>query len=935
MELKYILEHLTGEDRQKASTVILNNNTPAKTVSELLKLGSKKVNEAVQAYNIKKQFEDAGIKGILDSCGETALYKDNLEFGAIIDELNEKSKTAKEVALLEPMLYALQGFKTEKDIQEPYELIEKLYTKLRPYKLVYDYQQKLRDEDPESIDAKKLEQCFTLPQSYIRGFIKAKYMREVRINPLILELHDKLSNLDRLSYIQHDSYMSRNGRVQIKNHLAPVLKGHKRVNEGYLINGKVYEKRGKALKAVEQIRSSIRIDEGVVYGKGFYDYKRKNGKLFINESLAESPAAVQDDEQLSPVDKDVLSGNVELVQVTGMFTICIPEAGLEITIITGETVDFGSGPEPYGDSYQAVYEILKNHGMNESEINASKVFEAADDLDLDLDLDDDEEEKDKDGKPKPKEGEEGTDDKLDLDTVSLGGDEAADAGGEQQPAAPAQPGQPALEPGQEPVDSPEIQELKKSLDDVEEDIMKIDALDPSLKEDPDITDHYAKLVGKKTLIQQELDKLVEESQSQVTQEIINESLQEPAKYQMETVNTNIECYVENVMNFHLQGDKQSIAASLGETLLTIANSALEAEQKTNLSNLVTAFSKDPSSQEIFNQIMSAIGKSAPEEPVNEDLFAQQPYDFTNQSYKVQVPAVGQEELMFKSKEPMTAENWSNAYLCMNEGEAGLQFIPGDEEEKTIVVHDQQAPVAVYDTQEQCLYHNEDTYEAFSAKHGVTGPKHYFVNTNEGEDEYNGKKGHYALAYGKKGRLAKSNVVAENLGITDQSIEDYGQDNAMPIEGDVKTCPTCQSQFRGDRTKYNEAEYCSQTCAGATTQLEHGAGYLFKSDVMVTPEQTILAGQSGTFDKDNGCFVMPDGTEIPVWEGCETVAEKIEACDPTKLQAGTSYKVRGTDRFWTFEGQTGENPLCPLYRFSDTQDNEVDLTEDQVATFICG
>ena len=604
-------------DEAKSIKGIMEAKSDNWAISALAKSDVKGAKELAVWYTTRRSLENMGIVESLKKMKKTKLYESNYDFSynalaGVEQELNVRP----EYQLAQTYLDLLNKYSFDEIVKVEGDKFKKAMGAFASHKLVAEAIDMMRamDELLYSDYIAKLEMAFNLPASHVKDFVIGAFGRRLDPDPIICNLMDSLRLIDNRTQCKVQSYMSSDGRVQITKDIIPSVQvadsgEYMKLGEGYFLvtDKKVTEVDESEVpkKLLEVCRVYEMFDRSggdltILGGKKICRFEKgeKGLELFINESKTEKNKesvrkALREEfgaEEAGECIMQIIQHEQMLVQPQNVVTICLQD-GTTITIVMcGEPCVITSGEaqgiavcqpldKEYMDGFSQEYGV-DLQGVIKDMVSES-IFEAGEDL-----------------------------------LAGIGSDaadmtaNATDLGGEK-------------EEKEDPEKKKEKEELEQEVREVQNNIEKIDMLDQSYKDDQDIKDLYAKLVGQKTIIEKRLEELAQEGEPKaVEKEILDKDIVNEGNTSLEQLKPKMQEYATSIMRNYMNEEEGGNDALIKEAEAAIMSAAeVPAEDKMAMVEALKAYAANPQDKSLYSTVMSMFepgGKVPAQKDINEE-----------------------------------------------------------------------------------------------------------------------------------------------------------------------------------------------------------------------------------------------------------------------------------------------------------------------------
>ena len=491
--------------------------------SKIDKQDISKLKSLFENYSEFSKLYNLGVSESLSNLKNLELYQTNINFSYGIDNLLEKITMCKEYEIIKDIFEFLKDYCWDKNVNSEYEIIKSVFDKFRSHILVINAINSLKEQDEElNLPLiRKLERSFNLPSSHVKNYIHSSFHRLEYRHPIIQDLMDKLQLVSSRSQNSFTGYTSKDGRTKLTQEMMPYHKAN--ASNQYVMVGKNVYKVGKKLSLISEskevykklsqakailLNSHVFNNEFEISGKKFKTSEsglayQGNLNECLNDSLIQGIMELKD---YFAIPQFTCQLNIDGV---GTFHFLIADEETNVTQQIGNTpaeMEEFSTTVPLTESLlrrfcrlsgepQLFLESLKSVGK-------IRLYEA--------DPED----------PKPED-----DLNLDLGDAGAGADEFNfDLNLEDMMSPETDP----LAPEEEidPEVQSKIDDLKAKTEKIEGDINNIKNLDASYQEDKEVKDLYLKLLGKKSLLETELDEIINslpKKQVDLDNSIVNEA----------------------------------------------------------------------------------------------------------------------------------------------------------------------------------------------------------------------------------------------------------------------------------------------------------------------------------------------------------------------------------------------------------------------------
>ena len=213
------------------------------------------VDKFLTYFDRKRIVENLGLKDTIDSLSKTALYNNDIEFRTILENFQENlDGGVPEALLVDHFQTGIKRYMWNNKVLESVRPMESNIKEFKTFKLVEAAIQKLKADKNSDLyeDAlRKLDYSFTLPENQVRSYVKSIFEKDLGSHPIIGELLENLYMIDQhnTSKVTHITDRT-NGRVAVYERVAPY---HIMENgtEFVMLNNKIYEMKDGKVRILE------------------------------------------------------------------------------------------------------------------------------------------------------------------------------------------------------------------------------------------------------------------------------------------------------------------------------------------------------------------------------------------------------------------------------------------------------------------------------------------------------------------------------------------------------------------------------------------------------------------------------------------------------------------------------------------------------------
>ena len=224
----------------------------------------RKEDKVIESYftelNNKTALDNFGLKALIATTKQTALYENDPEVKEFVDTYEEYTKEHPEYMLVDTFMPMIKRYAWNKAIGSSVKVVEKKAEKFQAFKMVAEAINALEnDKNPEFYEdiIIKLDRAFSLPENQVRHYVTTTLQETAELHPAISELIKNLALLEKhrtggYSNLSKTTYVTdrHQGRVKTQERIAPALFEDNR--DVVLINNTLYEIK-KELRTKRQI----------------------------------------------------------------------------------------------------------------------------------------------------------------------------------------------------------------------------------------------------------------------------------------------------------------------------------------------------------------------------------------------------------------------------------------------------------------------------------------------------------------------------------------------------------------------------------------------------------------------------------------------------------------------------------------------------------
>ena len=288
---------------------VINNGEVDETkisglVNESLKsLGAEDplVKEFFSYLNTKTVLENLGIRSIINAAKGSKLYESDDNLKGLVDHYQQHINEHPEYALADTFLTGIKRYNWNKFMKGPIAMMESNIAKYRTYKLVAEAiyaLQNIKDADLYEDAVKKLDYAFHLPENQIRSYIKETFADDyANSHSIIRELVESLYKIPQEKTGNTTWNMSKDGRTSAMERVSPVL-----VEEGrevIMMNGRLYEIKDKKISRITNVKEAKLPEKFIKLCEAFTNFVVVDKKLKITDGVYEF--AVLENDKGKPV----------------------------------------------------------------------------------------------------------------------------------------------------------------------------------------------------------------------------------------------------------------------------------------------------------------------------------------------------------------------------------------------------------------------------------------------------------------------------------------------------------------------------------------------------------------------------------------------------------------------------------------------------------
>lgn len=279
-----------------------------------LKKKDKVVESFFTELDNKTALDNLGLKALISTTKQTALYENDLAVQEFVNTYDEHTKDHAEYMLVDTFMPMIKRYGWNKAIGASVKVIEQKLEKFAAYKMVAETINALQnDKNPELYEEiiTKLDRAFAMPENQVRHYVNTQIKESGDLHPAISDLIRNLSLLEKhktggYSNLSKVTYVTdrHQGRVKAQERVAPALFEDKR--DVVLINNTLYEIKGKKINEIRDVRKAGIPTGFIQLCEKFLNFTCEDKKLKISDGVHEFAVAPKIFESLNEKDNQLV-----------------------------------------------------------------------------------------------------------------------------------------------------------------------------------------------------------------------------------------------------------------------------------------------------------------------------------------------------------------------------------------------------------------------------------------------------------------------------------------------------------------------------------------------------------------------------------------------------------------------------------------------------
>jgi hypothetical protein len=625
--LKSIFENLSNSEKRKMNAIFVKNLSESETSQKLLELNIEPISTKITEENLEKEFSEK-IKINPEILEDFEVMRDPMMYGDVVRMVESFQQGEFKFRDYQHYLNFLiensdkPSFKKQMD-----ELVQE---KFLSYYLVNEAIQRLKEED-ELINKYYIDclvPALSLPANRVKRYVRNRFITNYsQVHYIIKDLMNKLNLVDQGSQSSITSVITQNGKFLV---YPKVVSHFKNKKFNYLtINNETFDVSENLKRVTRKIVPKTKLNNYPIFESKLVLSNRiltlKN--IFEGE---DKNLSVEDVELIDDVKKDqTLKTSSKIIAIND------PERELEIVYVDIEKPkilifdkNLNDGFEMSDYSEKSLSEIEEIYGSElsnslQTAIENKDIYTEENEELITSDVELTEINEGEGDEIDPALEPEDTGIELEDDiTGDLDLDADPDADTDAEAGKPIDGEEDSNNNGLTNEQEEELKQLETQLQEIDEEIEKINQLDNELKADEDISNHYLKLVGRRTLVQEAIDEINSNLTTETDEIVLNENkklnkikkLNENMSFNKitkEILQNDIESFVTSSMIDYLDNNLEAINKVFYQLIVKISNSELPSNQQDELVSYLEDFKNNIQDKSKADRIVNYLKDYSP------------------------------------------------------------------------------------------------------------------------------------------------------------------------------------------------------------------------------------------------------------------------------------------------------------------------------------